>query len=193
MTGAKRTCILGIGFLFLGSLACFGQWGPVSARINVSKNDLLVKPPGANWVSYNGDYTGRRYSSLSQITPENVNRLRAQWVFHSRNSQRMEVTPVVVDGIMYVTVPNQCYALDAGTGRELWHYRRRPAEGVSVDFGVNRGASSTGQFSVIRRKQMRDDHERAGVIRQRGFEPFDRRHIEMIGRLVEDRHPYLPS
>src|SRR5215472_2553565 len=66
--------------------------------IDVTAEQLNSNPPRENWLSYNGDFSGRRYSGLSQITPENVSRLRAQWVFHSESSERLEVTPVVADG-----------------------------------------------------------------------------------------------
>jgi len=71
----------------------------MAVGIDVTPEQLKAQPPGENWLSYNGDFSGRRYSGLSQITPENVSRLRAQWVFHSENSERLEVTPVVVDGV----------------------------------------------------------------------------------------------
>jgi alcohol dehydrogenase (cytochrome c) len=102
---------------------------------------LLALPPDANWPSYNGDYTGRRYSSLSQITTGNVNRLRAQWVFHSRNSSSLEGTPIVMDGLMFVTSANDAFALDARTGRTIWHYSRPVTEGLIDDASAhhNRG------------------------------------------------------
>jgi alcohol dehydrogenase (cytochrome c) len=93
-----------------------------SAVINVLPAQLNAHPPGANWLSYNGDFTGRRYSKLSQINLRNVGQLRAQWVFHPGNSNRLEVTPVVVNGIMFVTSANDTYALDARTGRVIWHH-----------------------------------------------------------------------
>jgi alcohol dehydrogenase (cytochrome c) len=93
-----------------------------SAVIDVLPAQLVAQPPGANWLSYNGDLTGRRYSRLAQINPANVGQLRAQWVFHSSNSNRLEVTPVVVNGIMFVTSANDTYALDARTGRTIWHH-----------------------------------------------------------------------
>jgi alcohol dehydrogenase (cytochrome c) len=83
---------------------------------------LLVEPPAQDWPSYNGDYSGRRYSALDQINPDNVYRLRAQWVFHSTKSEALEVTPVVVGGVMYVTSANDAFALDARTGRVLWNH-----------------------------------------------------------------------
>jgi alcohol dehydrogenase (cytochrome c) len=90
--------------------------------IDVLPAELMASPPGANWLSYNGDFTGRRFSSLSQINLTNVAQLRAQWVFHSSNSNRLEVTPVVVNGVMFVTSANDTYALDARTGLVIWHH-----------------------------------------------------------------------
>src|SRR5271154_2900580 len=77
----------------------------LTIRVDVRPSDLL-STIGANWLSYNGDYTGRRYSSLSQITPQNVHQLQAQWVFHSPNSTLLQGTPVVVDGLMFVGSAN---------------------------------------------------------------------------------------
>jgi alcohol dehydrogenase (cytochrome c) len=106
---------------------------PVVADVNVDPADLLTQPPAANWTSYNGDYTGRRYSALHQITTANVGRLRAAWIFHASNSERLEVTPVVVRGVMYVTSANDAWALDARTGRTLWHHQRPVSSGLLDD------------------------------------------------------------
>src|SRR5713101_6279075 len=86
-----------------------------SSAIDVQPADLLLQPPSANWVSYNGDYSGRRYSSLREISPKNVSQLRAQWIFHIRDANELEVTPVVIDGIMFVTSANDAFAVDART------------------------------------------------------------------------------
>jgi alcohol dehydrogenase (cytochrome c) len=104
-----------------------------AAVIDVLPADLAAPSPGANWFSYNGDFSGRRYSSLSQINRSNVGHLRAQWVFHSSNSNRLEVTPVVANGIMFVTSANDTYALDARTGRVLWHHVWPNSEGLIDD------------------------------------------------------------
>ena len=114
---------------------------PVSAATDLSSEQLLAQPPAANWPSYNGDYTGRRYSSLNQINVNNVDQVRAQWVFHANNSNRLEVTPVVVDGLMLVTAANHAFALDARTGRTVWHYERPNTEGLIDDASghLNRG------------------------------------------------------
>ena len=106
--------------------------------IEVTDNDLLVKPAGANWTSYNGDYSGQRYSRLREITTDNVSKLRLAWVFHPGNSQSLEVTPVVVNGIMYVTSSNDVFALDAQTGREVWHYQRPVSAGLLDDAAAHK-------------------------------------------------------
>ncbi len=115
----------------------------VTAQIDVDPDDLLAKPVAANWLMYNGDYTGRRFSSLNQITPENVAQLRAQWVFHIPRASELEVTPVVVDGVMFVTAQNDAYAVDARTGRQIWHHTMPISEGLIDDASQhhNRGVA----------------------------------------------------
>jgi alcohol dehydrogenase (cytochrome c) len=111
--------------------------------ISVSNDDLIAAPVGENWTSYNGDYSGRRYSKLRQIDTRNVAQLQAAWTFHPGNSQNLEVTPVVVRGLMYVTSSNDVFALDARTGRELWHYHRPVSSGLLDDAAAhkNRGVA----------------------------------------------------
>jgi alcohol dehydrogenase (cytochrome c) len=115
----------------------------ISTAINVRSEDLLVQPPAANWISYNGDYSGRRYSGLSEINPGNLAGLRTQWVFHARNTGRLEVTPVVVNGMMFVTAANDASALDARTGRVVWHHAWPISEGLIDDAAghINRGVA----------------------------------------------------
>ncbi len=109
----------------------------------VTAQDLLAVPAGTDWTSYNGDYTGRRYSSLNEINATNVRKLRASWIFHPGNSQRLEATPVVVRGIMYVTSANDTVALDARTGRTLWRHQRALSSGLLDDAAAhkNRGVA----------------------------------------------------
>ncbi len=101
--------------------------------VDVQPAQLLSRGIYENWPSYNGDYTGRRYSSLMQITPQNVHQLRAQWIFHSKNAGTFEATPLVVNGIMYITASNDAYALNAVDGRTLWHYSRPISSGLIDD------------------------------------------------------------
>ena len=105
----------------------------ISTNIDVQPSQLLSTPVADDWLSYNGDYTGRRFTSLREINSGNVSRLRAEWVFHAPNSDRLEVTPVVADGIMFVTSANDAFALDAQTGRTLWHYSRPVTNGLIDD------------------------------------------------------------
>src|ERR1700732_821329 len=115
----------------------------ISTLIDVKSDELAAQPSGANWLSYNGDYTGRRYVGLDQINPGNVAQLRAQWVFHAPRPGELEVTPVVVNGIMFVTAANDAFALDARTGRIIWHYSRPVSEGLIDDASQhhNRGVA----------------------------------------------------
>jgi alcohol dehydrogenase (cytochrome c) len=100
----------------------------------------------ADWPSYNGKTSGGRYSELKQINPENVSKLQVKWLFTMPNIREVQATPVVVDGVMYVTVANECIALDAGSGHPIWHYRRSRTQGITglAALGVNRGVAVAG-------------------------------------------------
>lgn len=113
------------------------------SKIDVRAEDLLVQPPAANWISYHGDYSGRRYSSLSQVNLTTVSQLRAEWIFHVRNNNWLETTPIVVNGMMFVTAANDAFALDAATGRVVWHHSRATSEGLIDDASrhLNRGVA----------------------------------------------------
>ncbi len=99
-----------------------------------------AREPG-NWLTYSGNLAGWRYSALAQITAANVSRLRPNWIFQMRVTHKVETSPLVVDGMMYITKPpNEVFALDAETGRRLWSYEYRNPPGVTPCCGqVNRG------------------------------------------------------
>lgn len=99
-----------------------------------------------NWLTYSGNYNGQRYSTLNQITPENVRNLELQWIFQARSLEKFEATPLVVDGIMYtVQAPNDVVALDAATGRVFWAYSYTPEQTARPCCGrVNRGVAIHG-------------------------------------------------
>ena len=112
----------------------------------------LLRPSGdrfrsvtseTDWPTYHGNVSANRYSKLDQINKSNVEHLAPKWVFGVPNASRLEGTPIVVGGLMYVTVANECWALDAGTGREIWHFQRpRTRELVgNAAGGINRGVS----------------------------------------------------
>jgi alcohol dehydrogenase (cytochrome c) len=95
----------------------------------------------SQWLMFGGDYSMRRHSPLTQITPQNVNRLAHQWTFQTGTLGNLEATAIVHDGVLYVTGPNNyAWALDARTGRVFWRYRRELPSDLRVCCGpVNRG------------------------------------------------------
>src|SRR5205085_2225610 len=108
--------------------------------------DVARPKPGA-WPTYHGNPSGNRYSPLNQINTGNVEHLAPKWMFTLPGAARpLQVTPLVVDGVMYVTSVNEAYALDARSGREIWHYSRPRTPGLAGDAasGINRGVALLG-------------------------------------------------
>src|SRR5260370_21613751 len=105
--------------------------------------------PGV-WLTYSGNYQGHRYSRVVDSTALNVARLRPLWVFQTNNN-RTEVSPIVVDGVMYVTEANNVTALDVHTGRSLWSWTRPiPKDLQTIGFGrTNRGVAVIDQLVVV--------------------------------------------
>jgi alcohol dehydrogenase (cytochrome c) len=99
-----------------------------------------------DWPSYNGQTVGSRYSDLTQITSANASRLQAKWIFTVPRARSLQTTPIVAAGVMYVTYVNECYALDAGSGRKIWHYQRSLTQGLvgNAVSGANRGVAVAG-------------------------------------------------
>jgi len=95
----------------------------------------LLKPPTDAWPSYNGDYTGKRYSPLDGINRTNVGSLTMAWAFQTRQ-QAIKSTPLMVNGVLYFTVPNHVWALDARTGRQIWHFQRQSGGNMIGQRGV---------------------------------------------------------
>jgi len=137
--------LLVFAFIFtcLASVGEDEQSAAFSTKIDIRSEDLLTQPPAANWTSYNGDYSGRRYSALSGINSGNIAALQAQWVFHASNTKRLEVTPLVVNGMMLLTAANDAIALDARTGRVVWRHPWPISEGLIDDASghINRGVA----------------------------------------------------
>ena len=91
-----------------------------------------------NWLTYSGSYFSQRYSTLDQVGPANVDDLRLRWVYQTQGAERWEPTPLVVDGVMYLTQrPNDVVALDARTGRVYWIYRYANPPGQRACCGSN--------------------------------------------------------
>ncbi len=106
----------------------------------------IAHPQPGDWPTYHGQLGGNRYSTLGQITPRNIARLAPRWIFPIPNARRLEVTPVVAGGVMYVTSVSAAWALDPATGRAIWHYERPRGKGLSGDAagGINRGVAVLG-------------------------------------------------
>jgi alcohol dehydrogenase (cytochrome c) len=117
----------------------------LSAQITYDRLLNAAREP-QNWLTYSGTYNGRRYSALDQINPRNVKTLEQKWVFQADSLQKFEATPLVVDGIVYVTqAPNDIVTLDARTGRVFWIYYYKPAPDARLCCGlVNRGLAIHG-------------------------------------------------
>jgi alcohol dehydrogenase (cytochrome c) len=113
-------------------------WGGViSAQV---RYEDILKGPGDNWLTYAGDYGGKRHSALTQITTANAGQLVPKWVYHMPEAKGLRTNPIVYDGIMYVTNSNEVRALDARSGRLIWEYK----DSRSKKKDVNRGAAILG-------------------------------------------------
>ncbi len=90
----------------------------------------LLKPATDTWPTYNGDYSGKRYSTLNQINAGNINSLTLAWAFNTHTTV-IKSTPLEVNGILYFSTPDNVWAIDARFGRQIWHYQR-PSEGDHI-------------------------------------------------------------
>src|SRR5262249_406827 len=129
--------------LLLTTMAiAFAPVGAQQAGTFVTSQDLLdgLKDP-SRWLTYSGDYNGQRHSPLTQITPQNVHQLTAQWTFQTGTLGSFQTTPLVIDGVLYVTgFTNNAWAIDARSGRQFWRYRRQLPDDLHYCCGpVNRG------------------------------------------------------
>jgi alcohol dehydrogenase (cytochrome c) len=100
-----------------------------NAPVNPVPFDRILKSDKEpqNWLTYSGAPNSQRYSALTQVTPANAKDLTLKWVFQSRSIEKHEVTPLVVDGVMYtVQGINDVFALDAATGKKIWSYFYKP-------------------------------------------------------------------
>ena len=104
-----------------------------------------------NWLTYSGNLAGHRFSPLAQINDTNVAKLAPAWVYQSNSLQKFETTPLVADGVMYISeAPSHVTALDTRTGRTLWRYRRTMPDDVRVCCGqVNRGVALLGDMVYV--------------------------------------------
>jgi len=123
---------------------CLAAALPCALLAQVSSDRLLrAADEPRNWLTYSGSYMSQRYTQLREVTPSNVKDLEQKWIFQAQSLQSFSATPLVVDGVMYVTqAPNDIVALDARTGRVFWVYHYAATPGRICCRGlVNRGVA----------------------------------------------------
>jgi PQQ-dependent dehydrogenase (methanol/ethanol family) len=100
--------------------------GTKTVTVTPVSQTMLDKAAGDtnNFLLTNGDYKQQRFYPAKQISTSNVSKLHVAWIFQTEVRESMETSPIVVNGVMYVTTSfSHVYALDAKTGEELWHYK----------------------------------------------------------------------
>jgi alcohol dehydrogenase (cytochrome c) len=105
---------------------------PATCGAQGLSTSTLLKPPVDSWPTYYGDYTGRSYSPLSQINAGNAATITMAWAFQLNQTQSIKSTPILADGVLYFTIPDQVWAVDAHNGRQLWHYTYNHPGGVYI-------------------------------------------------------------
>src|SRR5947208_11134360 len=147
------------------ALIAVGLLGPLGAQV---RYEDIRKSPGNDWLTYAGDYQGTRHSPLSQINRDNAGSLVPKWVFRVEGATKLEATPLVFEGVMYVTNSNEVHALDARTGRRIWQYRDDKAGSQRV----NRGTALLGDrvFFITSDEHLVALHRKSGAVR--GDKPF---------------------
>ena len=132
-----RIALLLIG----GTVAAAAQQAVPPPLITLQEISEGLPADGSRWLTFGGNYSNQRHSPLTQITPDNVNRLVPQWTFQTGTLGNFETTSLLRDNVLYVTGPqNVAWALDARTGRQIWRYRRELPPNLTACCGlVNRG------------------------------------------------------
>src|SRR5579872_7497885 len=108
----------------------------LSFSSSIAAQDLetaqLLHPSPGSWPTYHGDYSSRRHVDLTQITPQNVGDLSLAWAFQTNQPAQIKSSPLLVDGILYFTVPDNIWAVDARSGHMIWHYNRIATKGDHI-------------------------------------------------------------
>src|SRR5262245_4477952 len=113
------------------SVAIVVAFGAIAIAQSLDPSALL-KPTVDSWPTYHGDYSGRRHSALTQITPANVYQLTLAWAFQTNQPQQIKATPIVVNGVIYITTPDNLWAIDARSARQIWRYTYPANEGFHI-------------------------------------------------------------
>jgi alcohol dehydrogenase (cytochrome c) len=122
----RTSFVLAAGFLILRNA------GTSFAVAQNLESAQMLHPAADSWPMYHGDYSGRRHSSLTQIDPENVENLGLAWAFQTGQTAQIKSSPLLVDGILYFTVPDNIWAVDARSGHLIWHFNHPTTEGDHI-------------------------------------------------------------
>ena len=118
----------------------------------VSSDRLLnAESEPHNWLMYSGNYNAQRYSALTQLDRRNVSELEIAWVHQLSVLDRAETTPLVVDGVIFITAsPSTVIAVDAASGRPYWRYEHHLPEELIICCGRNnRGVAVQGDTVLM--------------------------------------------
>ena len=120
-----------LGLVAIAALcgAAHAQTGDVGTAVDAAPP---LAAPKDGWPTFHGDYSGQRHSALTQITPDNVHTLGLAWAFQTSAAQQIKATPVLVDGIVYLTAPDNLWAIDARSGRQIWRYQHPPNDAFHI-------------------------------------------------------------
>lgn len=149
---------LQLGAIFVSAITLLGGRGDVQAQeikgatkfgnMSTVSQEMLNRAGGdsSNFLHTNGDYGQQRFYPNRQINTTNVSKLRPAWIFQTEVKESLETSPIVVNGVMFVTTSfSHVYALDARTGEELWHYAHKMGPITTVCCGPNnRGVAVSG-------------------------------------------------
>src|SRR5271170_7502424 len=112
---------------------CIGIFAALAILLALFAPPTRAQQPDSDWPMYRHDLAGSGYSPLKQINTNNVTKLAQSWSLVLADRGGLEVTPIVVNGVMYLPATDRVLALDAATGKEIWHYDvvRAPTRGVA--------------------------------------------------------------
>lgn len=129
----KLTCVT------LGLIFSLSAHSDVTKDISVNQNMLsAASNDSMNFLHSNGSYDQKRFYSADQINSENVSKLKPAFTFQTEVLESMETAPIVVNGVMFITTSfNHIYAVDATSGKELWHYKHKMGPVTTYCCGPN--------------------------------------------------------
>ena len=139
--GLRKRLVLVVLFVLFDLFVCF-----VLLAAQGVDPSLLLKPTTDSWPTYHGDYSGQHHSGLTQITPANVNQLTLAWAFQTNQTQAIKATPILVNGVIYVTTPDNLWAVDARSGRQIWRYSYPANQGFHIG---HRGVAVRGDLVYL--------------------------------------------